>query len=161
MEDENLLVRHFLYELKTYLGLSNPSHSPEEAWLSYHPSASNLRSKYLFKFIKYILPSSKVWTRVWFVGHRDVYLHSASISRENIVLYIELVLKLQTQLLQKTYYYERATSDESILGIHKETRHRLLSLLIISDSENICIRNSQRDFVLDLYISSWVALWRH
>jgi hypothetical protein len=25
-----LLVRHFLYELKTNLGLSNPSHSPEE-----------------------------------------------------------------------------------------------------------------------------------
>jgi hypothetical protein len=25
-----LLVRHFLYELETNLGLSNPSHSPEE-----------------------------------------------------------------------------------------------------------------------------------
>jgi hypothetical protein len=27
---ETLLVRHFIYELKTNLGLSNPSHSPEE-----------------------------------------------------------------------------------------------------------------------------------
>ena len=27
---ETLLVRHFLYELETNLGLSNPSHSPEE-----------------------------------------------------------------------------------------------------------------------------------
>jgi len=26
----SLLVRHFLYELETNLGLSNPSHSPEE-----------------------------------------------------------------------------------------------------------------------------------
>jgi hypothetical protein len=28
---ETLLVRHFLHELETNLGLSNPSHSPEEA----------------------------------------------------------------------------------------------------------------------------------
>ena len=95
------------------------------------------------------------------MSHRDVYVHSASISGENIVLYIKLMLKLQTQLHQKTYYYERAAGDESILGIRKETRHRLLSLLIISDSENICIGNSRWDFALDLYISSWVALWRH
>jgi hypothetical protein len=26
----NLLARHFLYKLETNLGLSNPSHSPEE-----------------------------------------------------------------------------------------------------------------------------------
>ena len=28
---KTLLLRHFLYELKTDLGLSNPSHSPEKA----------------------------------------------------------------------------------------------------------------------------------
>ena len=56
-------------------------------------------------------------------------------------------------------YYERATSDVNILGIRKETRIRLLCLLVISDSqENICISNSQRDFVLDLYIASRLAL---
>ena len=88
------------------------------------------------------------------------YLHSASRNRENIVLYIELVLKSDTPTTKT--YYERATSDENILGIRKETRLRLLSLLFISNSqENICISNSQRDFVLDLYISSRLALWRH
>ena len=95
------------------------------------------------------------------MGYRDVYLHSASISRENIVLYIELEIKSDTPTT-KTYHYERATSDEHILGIRKETRHRLLSLLVISDrQENIHISNSQRDFGRDLYISSRLALWRH
>jgi hypothetical protein len=56
---ETLHMNHFLYELETNLGLSNPSHSPEEAQASGHWSTSNLRSKYLPKFIKYILPSSK------------------------------------------------------------------------------------------------------
>ena len=32
-------------------------------------------------------------------------------------------------------YYKSATCDESILGIRKETRPRLLSLLIISDCQ--------------------------
>ena len=35
------------------------------------------------------------------MSHRDVYLHFASISREYIVLYIELVSKSQTHLPQK------------------------------------------------------------
>ena len=62
-------------------------------------------SKYLLKFLKYILPSSKDWTGVGLLNYRDVYLHSTSItgSRENIdiVLSIELVLKSQTQPQQK------------------------------------------------------------
>jgi hypothetical protein len=60
-------------------------------------------SKYLLKFIKYILPSSKDWTGVGLLSYRDVYLHSTSISRENIdiVLSIELALKSQTQLQQR------------------------------------------------------------
>ena len=41
-------------------------------------------SKYHLKFIKYILPSSKDWAGVGLLSYRDVYLHSASISRENI-----------------------------------------------------------------------------
>ena len=57
---------------------------------------------YNLKFIKYILPSSKDCTGVGLLGYRDVYWHSASISREKIeVLYIELVLKTQTQLQQR------------------------------------------------------------
>jgi hypothetical protein len=56
-------------------------------------------------------------------------------------------------------YYKIATSDEDILGIRKETRRRLLSLLIISDSQDhISVTNSQRDFLLVLYFSSWLAL---
>ena len=86
-----------------------------------------------------------------------VYLDSTSISREIIVLYIELA-KITDTTTTKTYY-KSATSDEDIPGIGKETRPRLLSLLIISDiQELICISNSQRDVVLVLYISSRLAL---
>ena len=117
-------------------------------------------SKYLLKFIKYILLSSKDWTAVRLLSNRDVHLCSTSISRVNIdILYIELVLKSDTTTTKT--YCKRATSDEDILGIRKEMRiSRLLSLLIISDSQkHICISNSQRDFVPVLYISSWLALW--
>ena len=63
--------------------------------MSQHMSASNLITKYLLKFLKYILPSSKIWTGVGLLSYRDVYLHSTSVSRENIdiALSIELVLK--------------------------------------------------------------------
>ena len=56
-------------------------------------------TKYLLKFIEYILPSSKDWTGVGLLSYRDGYLHVTSISRENIdiVLYIELELKSRTQ----------------------------------------------------------------
>ena len=67
------------------------------------------------------------------MSYRDVYLYSTSIIWENI-LAIELVLKSQTQLQQKIYY-KSTTSDEDILSIRKETRPRLLSLLIIGDSQ--------------------------
>ena len=50
-------------------------------------------SKYLLKFIKYILSSSKDWTGVGHLNYRD----STIISRNNI-LSIESVLKNQTQL---------------------------------------------------------------
>jgi hypothetical protein len=56
--------------------------------------ASNLMSKYLLKFIKYILPSSKDWTGVRPLSYRDV---SPSFIREDI-LSLELVPKSQTQL---------------------------------------------------------------
>jgi hypothetical protein len=68
-------------------------------------SASNLTSKYLLKFIKYISSSSKDNTGVGLLSYKDVCLLSSSISRENIaievVLSIELVLKSQTQLQQR------------------------------------------------------------
>ena len=84
-------------------------------------STSNLMSKYLPKFIKYILSSSKDCTGVGLLSYRDVYLHSSRSSRENIdiVLYIELVPKSDTTTIKT--YYERATSDEGILSIRKET----------------------------------------
>jgi hypothetical protein len=52
-------------------------------------------SKYLLKFIKYILPSSKYWTGFGLLNYRDGCRLSTSISRENIdivILSIELVL---------------------------------------------------------------------
>ena len=85
-------------------------------------------SKYLLKFIEYILPSSKDCTGVGLLSHREVYPHSTGISKENIILSIELKLKPLTQT--KTYYCKRTTRDEGILGIRKETRARLLSLQI-------------------------------
>ena len=95
-------------------------------------------SKYLLKFIKYIMTSSKEWTGVWLLSYRDVYLLSTSISRENIdvdiVLSIELAIRLDTTTSIKTYI-KRATTDEDILGICKETQPRLLSLLAIGDSQ--------------------------
>ena len=36
-------------------------------------------------------------------------------------------------------YHKIATSDENILGIRKETRPRLLNLLIIGDSQDIFV----------------------
>jgi hypothetical protein len=59
-------------------------------------------SKYLLKFIKYILSSSKDWTGVGIMSYRDVYPHStSSISRGSIVLFIGLALKSKTQLQQR------------------------------------------------------------
>ena len=90
-----LLVRHFLHELETYLGLSNPSHPPEETGASSCSSVSNLMSKYHLKFIKYILSSSKERSGIGLLSYGDVYPLSTNISRENtdIILSIELVLK--------------------------------------------------------------------
>ena len=67
------------------------------------------------------------------MGYRDVYPHSTSMIREkiDIVLYIKLVLKLDTTSTKT--YYKRATNYKGILGIRKETRIRLLSLQIVSD----------------------------
>ena len=88
-------MQRFLYELQTYLCLSNPSQSPEETQVSQSLSVSDLIGKYHLKFIKYILPSSKEWTGVGLLNYRNVYLLSTSISGEDIdiILSIELVLK--------------------------------------------------------------------
>ena len=74
-------------------------------------------SKYLPKFIKYILPSSKDWTGVRHLSHMDVYLCFTS---TDIVLHVELVLGSPAQL-KKLTYYKSATSDVDILGICIET----------------------------------------
>ena len=49
-------------------------------------------SKYHLKFIKYILSSSKEWAGVGLLNYRNVYLLSASISRENI----EIILSVES-----------------------------------------------------------------
>ena len=66
--------------------------------MSCHWSISNLMGKYLPKLIKYILPSSKDWTGVGHLSYIDVDLRFTSI---DIVLYVELVLKLPTQLQKR------------------------------------------------------------
>ena len=73
------------------------------------------------------------------MNYRDDYLLSTSISREDIdvILLVELVLIIATT--RKTNYCKSATSDAGILGICKDTRRRLLSLPIISDSQDIFV----------------------
>ena len=51
-------------------------------------------------------------------------------------------------------YYKSATRDESILGIRKETRPRLLSLLIISDSQ----KHNPYERLTDGFCSDFVYL---
>ena len=74
------------------------------------------------------------------MNYRDDYLLSTSISREDIdvILLVELVLIIATT--RKTNYCKSATGDAGILGIRKDTRRtRLLSLPIISDSQDIFV----------------------
>ena len=96
-------------------------------------------SEYHLKFIKYILSSSKEWTGVGLLNYRDVYLLSASISRENIeiILSVESVPKSDTTT--KTNNCKRASSDAGILGIREDTRCRLWIMPIIGDRQDIFI----------------------
>ena len=73
------------------------------------------------------------------MNYRDDYLLSTSISREDIdvILLVELVLIIATT--RKTNYCKSATGDAGILGIRKDTRRGLLSLPIISDSQDIFV----------------------
>ena len=91
----------------------------------------------------------------------DVHLPSTSITRENIDVLSEISTKILDTTITKTYC-KRTTSDERILCICKNTRCRLLSLLIVGGSQkHICISNSRGNFVLVLYISSQLALWHY
>ena len=76
----------------------------------------SMMNKNLPKFVKYIFPSSKEWTRVWFLGYRDLRLHFASISTEIIdviglgVNLHTISVKLFTLPTEKTH--KCAASDE-------------------------------------------------
>ena len=54
-------------------------------------------------------------------------------------------------------YCKVSTSDENILGIRKDTRHRLLRLLIISDRQDIFVSVTHGLGVI-LFGSSYVGL---
>ena len=61
-------------------------------------------TKYLLKFIKYILTTSKNWTGVGLLSYRDVYLqilHSTSIRRKNILSRISTKITDTTTRLTK------------------------------------------------------------
>jgi hypothetical protein len=77
-------VRHFFYKLETDLSLSNSSHSPEETRVSWQQSAIRTRNKDPPKFIKDILPTSKEWTRLWFLRHRVLHPPFSNIGGEVI-----------------------------------------------------------------------------
>jgi len=82
----HLPLRHFFYEPKTDLGLSNSTHSPEETRPPWHQLTIKTLNKNLSKFVKYISPSSEDWTGVWFLRYRNLHLPFTCIGRENIVL---------------------------------------------------------------------------
>ena len=65
-------------------------------------------TKYLLKFIKYILPSGKDWTGFGLLGHRDVYLHSTSIRRK----IIDIVLSIELELKSRRNHKQRLTIKE-------------------------------------------------
>ena len=85
-------------------------------------------------------------------------MNSTSIGRENIDIVLYRISTKITDTTTTKTYYNRVISDEGILVIHKETRQRLLSLLIVNDNqENECISNSQMNFVPVLYISKRIV----
>ena len=94
-------VRHLFYELEADLGLSDPSHSPENTRVPGHQSTTSTVNKNLLKFVEYIFPSSKEWTRVWLLE----YHLFASIGRKSIgsriVLRDEIITKSYIQLAKK------------------------------------------------------------
>src|SRR5882757_6773884 len=95
-------------------------------------------NKNLPKSLKYISLSSKYWTRVLFLKGRDLHLPFVSIGRVDIEILADktctVIVKLFRQPMRKTY--KGTPSDEHILGIRKETRSRVLSLLTISKAKN-------------------------
>ena len=105
-------------------------------------------NKNLSKSLKYIFPSSKYWTGVWFLRERDHHLPITSARRVDIDLTLDVKL-FSTQLMTRTY--ESAASDEYILGIRKHTRPRNLSLLVLSKAKNSlrCCQKLTRGFCPD------------
>jgi hypothetical protein len=89
-------------------------------------------NKNLSKSLKYIFPSSKYWTGVWFLRERDHHLPITSVRRVDIDLTLDVKL-FSTQRMTRTY--KSATSNE-YMGIRKHTRLRILSLLVISNAKN-------------------------
>ena len=115
---DHLLVRHFFYELDTDLGLSNASHSPEETGAPRHQATSSMRRKNVPKLVKYIFPSSKEWTRIWWLKCQDC-LPFSRMNVDNIGLTVNLYNYYQIFYTTYRKTYKSAIGDEYILGIRK------------------------------------------
>jgi hypothetical protein len=104
-------------------------------------------NKNLPQFLKYIFPSGKYWTGVWFLRERDHHLPVTSVGRVDIDLTLDVKL-FSTQPMTRTY--ESATSDE-YMGIRKHTRLKILSLLVISKAKKSlrCFQKLTKGFCPD------------
>jgi hypothetical protein len=91
-------------------------------------------NKNLPKSVKYIFPSSKYQTGVWFLRERDRHLPFTSVGSMDIDLADTNIVKLLAQPTKQTY--ESPASDQCIPGIRKEPRLRILSLPVISKAKN-------------------------
>ena len=154
----HLPVWDVFHELDTDLGLSNSSHSPQEARVPW--SVTSTMSKNLSQS-KYIFLSSKKQIENWILRCRNL-LHgplTRTCGRTHIVLignlYI-IIAKSFRPATRKTY--KSATSDQYILSIRKDSQAKILTT-----SEKVhktWCSNLLRDFVLVCWIPSWIGL-RH
>ena len=78
-------------------------------------------NKNLPKLVKYIFPSNKQWTRVWFAGYGGLHLPFTGIDLMNVVDLVKTSINMPVFCSIRRMNYKRAAIDEYILGIRKET----------------------------------------
>ena len=142
----HLLVRHFFYELHADLGLSNATHSPEETGAPWYQATSSTREKNVPNLVKYIFPSSKERTRVWWLKYRDC-LPFSRMNVDNIGVAVNLYNHYQIVYTTYSKTYKSAVGDKYILGIRKTTQPRTLIPLIISSSQGTWLEATNRKII--------------
>ena len=78
-------------------------------------------NKNLLKFVKFIFPSNKQWTGVWFPGYRSLHLPFTSTDVVNIVDLEKTSINMPALSVLREMNYKSAAIDECIPGVRKET----------------------------------------